>query len=68
MLYLLYVCEIIGLVNGLCQIDKLYALPPSIEDVSAMYAESLEFHLLFYKLFMEIQPEKTKMSGVWVLV
>ena len=29
-----------------------------------MYAESLEFHLLFYKLFLEIQIEKTNSLDV----
>ena len=44
--------------------------PPPIEDVSATYAKSLEFHLLFYKFFLEIQSEKTKKYGflvpVWI--
>ena len=41
--------------------DQLY--PPPIEDVSATYAESLEFHLLFYRFVLEIQTGK--MSGFW---
>ena len=40
--------------------DKL--CPRPMEDVSATYAESLEFHLLFYRFFLEFQTEKTKMS------
>ena len=46
--------------------DKL--CPPSIEDVSATYAVSLEFHLLFYRFFLEILTENTKISGFWVHV
>ena len=39
--------------------------PPLIEDVSTTYAKSMEFHLIFCKLFLEIQPEKTKKCGFW---
>ena len=37
--------------------------PPPIEDVSATYANNLEFHLLFCKIFLEIQSKKTKKCG-----
>ena len=40
--------------------DKL--CPPPLEDVSAAYAKSLEFHLLFYNFFVEIQSEENKKS------
>ena len=43
-------------------------LPSPIEDVSAAYAKSLEFHLLFCKIFLEIQSEKTKKCGFWAPV
>ena len=46
--------------------DKL--CPPAKEDVSATYAINLEFHLPFYKFFLEIQSEETKKSGFWVPV
>ena len=37
--------------------------PPHTEDVSVTYAKSLDFHLLFYRFFLEIKTEKMKMSG-----
>ena len=46
-------------------------MPSPIEDVSATYAKSLEFHLLFYKIFPEIQSEKRRKYGfgahVWII-
>ena len=41
--------------------------PPSVEDVSATYAKCLEFHLLFYNFFPEIQSEKARKSKVLFL-
>ena len=41
---------------------------PSIEDFSALNAWSLEFHLLFFKLFLEIQSEKTQNCGFYIFV
>ena len=46
--------------------DKL--CPPPIEDVNATYAKILEFHLLFHKIFPEIQSEKTRNFGFWAHV
>ena len=43
--------------------DKFCPPPPPIEDVSATYVKSLKFHLLFCKIFLEIQSKKIKKCG-----
>ena len=48
--------------------DNGPAIPPPIEDVSITYEKSLEFHMLFYQIFMEIQIEKTKNCVFWAPV
>ena len=40
----------------------------SLENVNATYAKRLEFHLLFHKIFPEIQSEKTRNFGFWAHV
>ena len=52
--------------NGLFQINCAVPPPPPLPGWGKK-AESLEFHLLYYRFFLKIWTGKTKMSGFWVM-